>query len=119
MAMGLNMRNDPAVLAATRSDSGAVANDVLTFLSAFVTLARFLGAGPSSPSVPSSYPDVFPPAAAEAFGFRALGLLTEALDEGRELAFGFPPAVILPLSSVPIFPAFIWLNGSVRGCGCR
>jgi len=107
MAIGLKRRKDPAVLAATRSESGSPANGVLIFLSPFVTLALFLGAGPSSPSVPSSYPDVFPPAAAVALGFRALGLFTEALEEGRDEALGFPPAVAVPLSALPLFPVFI------------
>jgi hypothetical protein len=101
MAIGLKRRNDPAVLAATRSESGSPAKGELMFLSAFVTFALLLGAGPSSPSVPSSYPEVFPPAAVAAFGLRALGLLTEALEEGRDEALGFPPAVVLPLSSLP------------------
>src|SRR5882762_5616922 len=115
MAIGLKRRKDPAVLAATRSESGSPANGVLKFLSAFVTFALFLGAGPSSPSVPSSYPEVFPPVAAVALGLRALGLLTEALEEGRDEALGFPPVAPLPLSSLPIFPTFIWLKGSILG----
>jgi hypothetical protein len=33
--------------------------------------------------------------------------LTEALEEGRDEALGFPPAVALPLSALPLFPVFI------------
>lgn len=59
MPMGRKLRRDPDVLAATRSDSGSVPKALGLALSTWVTLALFLG-GPSSPSVPSSYPDVFP-----------------------------------------------------------
>ncbi len=80
----------------------------LPFQSVFVTLARFLVIGPSSPSVPSSYPEVLPPAeAAVALGFLALGLLTDTREEGREVFFAFSAAVVVPLLSFPEFSAFM------------
>jgi len=116
IAIGLNIRKDSAVLATTRSDDGADANAVLILLSAFVILARFRGAGPSSPSVPSSYPEVFPPFCAAAFGLRALGLLTEALEEGRDTGFTFPAVDVLTVFELSAL--IVWLNGSVTGCCC-
>jgi len=82
----------------------------LPFQSVFVTLARFLVVGPSSPSVPSSYPEVLPPAeAAVALGFLALGLLTDTREEGREVFLAFSAAVVVPLLSFPEFSAFMFM----------
>ena len=61
IAIGLKRRNDPEVLAATLKESEAVPNDDLLFQFVFETVALFFAIGKSSPSVPSSYPDVFPP----------------------------------------------------------
>lgn len=58
--MGLNRRSDPEVLAATRNESEAVPNDDLLLQFVFETVALFLAIGISSPSVPSSYPEVLP-----------------------------------------------------------
>ena len=113
IAIGRNRRNDPAVLAVTLSESEAGPNDDLLFQSVLVIFARFLGAGPSSPSVPSSYPEVFPPTAA-VLGWRGfLGLLMDALDDGRDVFFAFPPFNVLPRVSFPEFSAFAWLKGSI------
>lgn len=55
MPIGLNVRNEPAVLAVTRRDSGPPPNGALILLVTWVmTVALFFLAGPSSPSVPSS-----------------------------------------------------------------
>lgn len=139
VAMGRKRRSEPEVPAAIRSDSGVIPKVVLLFQSVLVTFARFLLAGPSSPSVPSSYPDVLPPTAA-AFGFLALGLFTDTLEDGREVFLAFSVAVVVPLLSFPEFSAFtftfelltFWgtgtwvkevLNGSCIGgcwrCGLR
>lgn len=95
MAIGLKSRNEPAVLAATRSDSDPVPKELFWLHSvAFVVFARFFGAGPSSPSVPSSYPDVFPPAAGVVAALDFLGRLVAARDAGRDAVFlTFPPLV--------------------------
>lgn len=77
---------EPEVLAATRRDSGPAPNGFGVAFSTLVVLALFL-AGPSSPSVPSSYPDVLP-----STGFfrglprgRPVGcFLLELLLEGRD-----------------------------------
>jgi hypothetical protein len=53
------LRNEPDVLAVTRSESGPVPNALFKVLSTTIVFALFF-AGPSSPSVPSSYPDVLP-----------------------------------------------------------
>jgi hypothetical protein len=94
MAIGRKTRREPAVLAATRSESVEGPNEDLLFQSALVIFALFLGATPSSPSVPSSYPDVFPLAAA-VFCWRPFGLdlLTEALEDGRDV-FALPFFVV-------------------------
>ena len=112
------MRNDPAVLATTRSESGVASSEVLLFQSALVVLALFLGGGPSSPSVPSSYPEVFPPKAAAVLGFRpALGLLTEVLEDGRDADFfTLPPAVRLLWLSFPDISALTGLKAFVMDC---
>lgn len=88
LLMGRKDRMDPDVPAATRRDSWPPATK--GFGAAFLTwvvLALFLAGGPSSPSVPSSYPEVLP-----SFCFfrgrprgRPVGcLFLEFLLEGRE-----------------------------------
>lgn len=80
------MRIDPAVLAATRSDSGAEPNVAVLLRSTFVIVALFLFCdGASSPSVPSSYPEVFPSLARGRFRGRPLGLPVGGLLDAREL----------------------------------
>jgi hypothetical protein len=122
MAIGRKTRSEPAVLAATLSESVAGPNEDLLFQSVFVILALFLDIGPSSPSVPSSYPDVFPPVVA-GFIERPLprGRLTEALEDGRDV-FAlplFPEGSRLSFSELTAFEVSLnWstaLNWSMDG----
>lgn len=110
IAIGRKTRREPAVLAATLSESVAGPKEDLLFQSVLVIFALFLETGPSSPSVPSSYPEVFPPVVT---GFverpLPLGLLTEALEEGREVL-----ALLFPETSWPSFSEFAGFEASLK-----